>query len=277
MGDHFVLLVDRLITESTLEAAIESRNKALVGSSAPASTPQSESTVNKEKNGGGIGDGIRLTGKLAECRICQEEDDQANLETPCSCCGSLKFAHRKCVQRWCNEMGGTTCEICLQQFQPNYTAPPKLLIYGRIPLNFRENLQRQQIYNLRYIPSNSTERDVVGSSTDDYSASNARRSIMYCRSVAVMFMFFLVLRDALPIIFSGAELYSLALFSFVLLRTAGLVLPLYVMLRAITAFHRRQYQRQVINEPTTSENEGPDSLQQPSQPLPPQHHIIHVQ
>ena len=26
MGDHFVFLVDRLLTESTLEAAIESRN-----------------------------------------------------------------------------------------------------------------------------------------------------------------------------------------------------------------------------------------------------------
>jgi E3 ubiquitin-protein ligase DOA10 len=27
---------------------------------------------------------------LVECRICQDEDDDSNMETPCSCCGSLK-------------------------------------------------------------------------------------------------------------------------------------------------------------------------------------------
>jgi len=24
----------------------------------------------------------------------------------------LQYAHRACVQRWCNEKGDTTCEIC---------------------------------------------------------------------------------------------------------------------------------------------------------------------
>ncbi|KVH97747.1 Protein of unknown function DUF3675 [Cynara cardunculus var. scolymus] len=40
---------------------------------------------------------------IAECRICQEEDSIDKLETPCACNGSLKYAHRKCVQHWCNE------------------------------------------------------------------------------------------------------------------------------------------------------------------------------
>lgn len=26
----------------------------------------------------------------------------------------LQYAHRKCVQHWCNEKGDTTCEICHQ-------------------------------------------------------------------------------------------------------------------------------------------------------------------
>lgn len=26
----------------------------------------------------------------------------------------LQYAHRRCVQRWCNEKGNTTCEICQQ-------------------------------------------------------------------------------------------------------------------------------------------------------------------
>lgn len=27
---------------------------------------------------------------------------------------SCQFAHRECIQRWCEEKGNTTCEICLQ-------------------------------------------------------------------------------------------------------------------------------------------------------------------
>lgn len=81
----------------------------------------------------------------AECRICQDECAIKNLESPCACNGSLKvaflftvscgnysfpgklrkltqvlcfdqYAHRKCVQRWCNEKGNTICEICHQVY-----------------------------------------------------------------------------------------------------------------------------------------------------------------
>ncbi|KAL6878208.1 hypothetical protein ACP4OV_012378 [Aristida adscensionis] len=41
---------------------------------------------------------------MVECCICQE-DPAKNLESPCACSGSLKYAHRECVQRWCNEKG----------------------------------------------------------------------------------------------------------------------------------------------------------------------------
>lgn len=30
--------------------------------------------------------------QMAECRICQEEDQVSNLETPCACSGSLKVS-----------------------------------------------------------------------------------------------------------------------------------------------------------------------------------------
>jgi hypothetical protein len=36
----------------------------------------------------------------------------------CGCCSNeslvcaVQFAHRACVQRWCNEKGDVTCEIC---------------------------------------------------------------------------------------------------------------------------------------------------------------------
>ncbi|KAJ6794442.1 uncharacterized protein M6B38_389010 [Iris pallida] len=249
MGEHFVLLVDRLITESTLEAAIESRKQAKLGSSVGPkvdSSPWNSSTA---------------TGKLVECRICQDEDEDSNMEVPCSCSGSLKYAHRKCVQRWCNEKGDTVCEICLQQFKPNYTSPPKLFRYGRIPMNFRGNweISRRDIHNQQFMTMVQTNRDFVGSSSYDDYASSSTRSIMYCRFVAVIFMILLILRHALPMLMSGAEQYSLALFILLLLRTAGIVLPLYVMLRAVTTFHRRRLQQDAQELPTpTSEGENVD-------------------
>ncbi|XP_073006784.1 uncharacterized protein [Typha latifolia] len=249
MGDHFVLLVDRLLTESTLVAAIESRNQA---SNCPSSP--TKFNLSEEKN-----DSIKKpTGNVVECRICQEEDDDSNMETPCSCCGSLRYAHRKCVQKWCNEKGGTTCEICLQQFKPGYTAPPKLVLYGRrIPMNFRGNWASQENHNLRYIETSG--RNTIGSSTDDYSTSNAR-SIIYCRIVAIIFMVLLVLHDALPIILTESKLYSFTVLASALLRTAGIVLPIYIILRAILTFHHRQYQHQVTHESSIVESGSADSL-----------------
>ena len=85
MGDHFVLLVNRLLTESTLEAAIESRNLSM---QATASTVD-DTKIDKSFQKMDFGD-ISTPRKLVECRICQDEDDDSNMETPCSCCGSLK-------------------------------------------------------------------------------------------------------------------------------------------------------------------------------------------
>jgi len=72
MGDHFVFLVDRLLTESTLEAAIESQNRLW----------QAVPSANMSSS----------TGILEECRICHDEDDDKNMEIPCSCRGSLKVS-----------------------------------------------------------------------------------------------------------------------------------------------------------------------------------------
>lgn len=81
MGDHFVLLVDRLLTESTLEAAIESRKslkQAAIDETLIDCSPRKECEASLSPR------------KLVECRICQDEDIDSNMETPCSCCGSLK-------------------------------------------------------------------------------------------------------------------------------------------------------------------------------------------
>ncbi|XP_059450427.1 uncharacterized protein LOC132181295 isoform X2 [Corylus avellana] len=232
MGDHFVLLVDRLLTESTLEAAIESKNH--LQQATPSAIKDYLSSSHRMD--------INTPSKFVECRICHDEDEESSMETPCSCCGSLKFAHRKCVQRWCNEKGDTSCEICLQQFKPDYTAPPPLFHYGGIPMNFSGNweISRRDLHNPQFIPVIATGREFLDTDFEEYSTPTSR-SLICCRVVAIIFMVLLVLRHTLPIIISGAGEYSLTLFTLLMLRTIGILLPIYIMVRAFTAIQRRRH------------------------------------
>ncbi|KAL0396736.1 UNVERIFIED_CONTAM: hypothetical protein Scaly_0122000 [Sesamum calycinum] len=181
MADHLGLLVDHLLTESTLEAAIKSRNS--LNQVEPvafddmiiccSSHKESEATLSPRK--------------LVECRICQDEDIDSNMEIPCSCCGTLKYAHRKCIQRWCNEKGDTVCEICHQQFKPGYTAPPPIFRIGGLAMNLRGNWQiaRRDLNNPHIIAMVSTDRDFPDPEYDEYAVSTAR-SMLCCRSVATI-------------------------------------------------------------------------------------------
>lgn len=268
MGDHFVLLVDRLLTESTLEAAIESRNRSM----------QATSSAIEEKNMVNPSykvdyENISSPRKLVECRICQDEDEDSNMETPCSCCGSLKYAHRRCVQRWCNEKGDTNCEICHKPFEHGYTAPPPLFQFGRVPMNFRGNweISRRDINSPRIIAMVSANRNFINPEYDEDSRS-ATRSLICCRSAAFIFMVLLIVRHILPIILSGNTEYSFPLAMLLFLRTAGIVLPMYIMVRAVTSFQRRR-QHQVPSDSSfsSSDDETEDSTLQP------QPHIIRVQ
>ncbi|XP_031285270.1 uncharacterized protein LOC116143959 [Pistacia vera] len=266
MGDHFVLLVDRLLTESTLEAAIESRNRSLEAAKSTVDDSEVENFPQKIE----FRD-ISTPGKVVECRICQDEDEDSNMETPCSCCGSLKYAHRRCVQRWCNEKGDTTCEICHQQFRPGYTAPPPLFQFGHIPLSFRGNweISRRELNNPRIIAMVSTDRNFLHSPTyDDYSASTTR-SLICCRSFALIFMILLILRHTLPLILNGSNEFTFQLFLILFLRTLGIVLPIYVMVRAVTAFQRHRHQPE---PPSSSSNEETQHSTTPQ----PHAQILHV-
>ncbi|KAK8605420.1 hypothetical protein V6N13_102201 [Hibiscus sabdariffa] len=277
MGDHFVLLVDRLLTESTLEAAIESRNRSLQASALAADDKKVFDSSPKVD--------LSSPRKIVECRICQDEDEDSNMETPCSCCGSLEYAHRRCVQRWCNEKGNTTCEIChqfisdmlyrtylirssaFQQFKPGYTAPPPLLQIRRFPMNLRANweISRRELNNSRFIAVVSTDRHY-----DEYSVSTTRSSICY-RTVAIVFMLLLILRHTLPIMVAGTNDNTFLLFMLLLLPTVGIILPIYVMVKAMTAIrHRRQQQESPNSLFARSDEEIEHSIMQ-TQP-----HIVSI-
>ncbi|KAB5538114.1 hypothetical protein DKX38_015647 [Salix brachista] len=298
MGDHFVLLVNRLITESTLEAAIESRNLSMQATA-------SDTKIDKSFQKLDFGD-ISTPTKLVECRICQDEDEDSNMEAPCSCCGSLKasahgemclkhpylilvlnwhvqqlamfdwffilqYAHRRCIQKWCNEKGNTICEICLQDFKPGYTAPPPLFQIG-FPMNFRGNWEtsRRELNGPRFIAVVSSEHNFLNTDYYEYSASTTRNTI-YCRLIAVIFMVLLILRHALPLILNGTNNISFPAFMLLFIRVAGIILPIYVMLKTLTALQRRRLRQAPPNSSIHSYDE--DAEHSTPQPRP---HIINV-
>lgn len=246
-----MLLVDRLITESSLQDAIESRY-LLQYPKQTASHDNMDSSYKIDVNT------QSSAKKFAECRICHDEDVDSNMEAPCSCCGSLKYAHRKCVQRWCNEKGDTICEICQQQFKPDYTAPPALFHYGGIPMNFRGNweISRRDLQNPRFIAMVTTDHEYMNNDFDDEYSAPSSRSLLCCRIVAIIFIALLVLRHMLPILISGAGEYSLTLFTLLMLRTIGILFPIYIMVRAFTAIQRRRHQQDSQISPATSDEEN---------------------
>ncbi|KAK1552474.1 hypothetical protein Q3G72_017683 [Acer saccharum] len=126
MSDHLVLCVDRFTTPNSVQSLQGSETPISYGegSSSRVADPPACVVDVKEVGEHGVSEEEEPLIQMVECRICQEEDSIKNLEVPCGCSGSLKFAHRKCVQRWCNEKGDITCEICHQPYHPGYTAPP---------------------------------------------------------------------------------------------------------------------------------------------------------
>ncbi|XP_020218413.1 uncharacterized protein LOC109801714 [Cajanus cajan] len=211
--------------------------------------------------------------RLAECRICHDEDEESNMDTPCSCCGTLKYAHQKCVQRWCNEKGDTTCEICQQQLKPGYTAhPPPLSHYGGSPINLGDNweISRRDLHNRQFIAMFSADHHEFLELDLEYSSTPSRRSIICCRIVAIIFIVLLLLRHTLPIIFilSGAGEYSLTIFMLIVLRIIRMIVPVYITTKAITAIQLFQYQG---HQHSPEQEYGENEIGQP------QLRVIHIQ
>lgn len=55
-----------------------------------------------------------------ECRLCLLSDPEDDLIRPCSCSGSVRYTHRRCLDRWRTVSPHpdslTTCEICKSRF-----------------------------------------------------------------------------------------------------------------------------------------------------------------
>ncbi|KAJ6795664.1 Uncharacterized protein M6B38_225855 [Iris pallida] len=176
------------------------------------------------------------------CRICHEEEEEKSttMESPCSCSGTLKFAHRECIQRWCNEKGSAVCEICLQKFEPGYTVPVKLALID-IAVTIRGSLE---VPRLNYESRN--QGGVDDESDDDYPDCSpaSDRGVGICRSVAVIVTLILLARHFFVVVTTDAGHYPYTLATVFMLRACGILLPLYLVLRLIAAYQKGRLQHE---------------------------------
>uniref|UniRef100_A0A1J3DKK8 Putative E3 ubiquitin ligase SUD1 n=1 Tax=Noccaea caerulescens TaxID=107243 RepID=A0A1J3DKK8_NOCCA len=193
-------------------------------------------------------DGANL--KISRCRICHEEEAESFFEVPCACSGTVKFAHRDCIQRWCNEKGNTTCEICLQVYRHGYTAVPKQpkLIEAEV-ITIRENGRRRS-------------RRLVSISQPDYPQCNsvADRGAFFCRSLTFTISVLLLMKHTLDVIY-GTEEYPFTVFTVLTLKAIGILLPMFIIIRTIASIQktlRRRHQYPEFEEDTLSSDDDLD-------------------
>ncbi|KAK4751854.1 hypothetical protein SAY87_020652 [Trapa incisa] len=201
--------------------------------------------------GGGEGEGCstkaakknKKKARVVECRICQEEDEVSSMESPCACNGTLKFAHRKCIQRWCNKKGDINCEICNQDFSPNYFLPPATINPDLLAIDVGQawghniNLRDSHLIALA-----AAEHQLLQSDYDDYAVESSS-SIACLRYVAFILLIILLLRQALIVTReTGIVQGSSKIFNFQVsvLQFAGFLLPCYVMARSWYIQSRRR-------------------------------------
>ncbi|XP_057424696.1 uncharacterized protein LOC130718198 [Lotus japonicus] len=212
-------------------------------------------------------DDLRSLSGISRCRICHEEEFESSkqLEAPCACSGTVKFAHRDCIQTWCNEKGNTTCEICLQQYEPGYTAPPKKSPISDAAMTIRDSLQiprEQEQINTRIVVG-IVEGVRIQNNYSECSYA-ADRSASCCRSLALAFTLILLVRHLFALLTNGMEDYPFTILTVFMLRASGIIIPMYIIIKTIGGIHdsvRRHYQDSdddtSISDEGDEENEGP--------------------
>nr|AJK93584.1 RING/FYVE/PHD zinc finger superfamily protein [Suaeda glauca] len=246
MGDHHVVCVDKLIASDSLQSAKGTEASESAGDTHVNVAESSNSHEHQEVEEDVVPDEEQPLIQVLECRICQEEDSVKNLEAPCSCSGSLKYAHRKCVQKWCNEKGDVICEICQQTYQPGYTAPPPPPNDDTaidISAQWTVSGGPFDLNDSRLLAMAAAERHLLEAEYDEYGETNVNGAA-FCRSAALILMALLLLRHAFYVTSPDGEEDDVStFFSLFLIRAAGFLLPCYIMAWAISILQRRR-QRQ---------------------------------
>ncbi|CAA6667728.1 unnamed protein product [Spirodela intermedia] len=144
---------------------------------------------------------------MIECKICQEEGEEGDMEAPCACSGTIKFAHRKCVERWCNKKGNIICEICNQAYAPNYSVPRK----DCMTIDIRQGWGPQiDLDAPHFFAIAAAEQQFLHVEYDDFSVSNTS-GVLCCRYMAFMLLLLLIIRQALMLTGESGTLRNLSI------------------------------------------------------------------
>ncbi|KAK4345338.1 hypothetical protein RND71_035514 [Anisodus tanguticus] len=242
MVDEFMVCVDRIIIATTCFKDSQILLTDVVDATAN-SNVENNSRKTDEITSGGEG---CSKGSVRECRICQEEDEENDMEAPCACNGTLKFAHRKCIQKWCNKKGDITCEICNKVFSPNYTLPPARSNPDVMAIDIRQSWgPGMDIRNPHFVAFAAAEHQFLQSEYDDYAIASSG-SLACFRYVAIIFMLLLLIRQTFLVTRDFVMVQdSSTFFNFQisLLQLVAFLLPCYVMARTwymIQCRRRRQ-------------------------------------
>ncbi|XP_019423984.1 PREDICTED: uncharacterized protein LOC109333136 isoform X2 [Lupinus angustifolius] len=239
MGDNFIVCIDQIIASSTrcfgpfeevggrvcddgVGSVSDKGNGGGEGEEEEEDGCSSSSSSNK------VDDDVAVV--VEECRICQEEDKVQDMEAPCSCNGSLKFAHRKCIQRWCNKKGNIICEICNQAFSPNYSIPP-VRSNDIMAIDIRQEWGRSSDLHLALT---SAEHQLLQTEYEDYAITQIS-SIACLRSATLTLVIILLIRQALMVTANsarGKDSSNIFSFQISLLQFAGILLPCCAMARS---------------------------------------------
>lgn len=84
--------------------------------------PTSTSNLSKEAPSPQKGNHSRTSSSYEQCRVCQQDKDEALIDLGCHCRGGLAKAHRSCIDTWFRTKGSNKCEIC-QGVAANVSSP----------------------------------------------------------------------------------------------------------------------------------------------------------
>ncbi|KAG6532253.1 hypothetical protein ZIOFF_006092 [Zingiber officinale] len=123
---------------------------------------------------------------------------ETNLRLP-----SFQFAHRECVQRWCDEKGSNVCEICRQVFEPGYTfSEKKAMVDVVVTIRISHDAESHDFNDEN---SGGTGYNYVECST------SSQRGAIVCRSVAIMLTVMLLARNFFTVMMLGSGQYAFSI------------------------------------------------------------------
>ncbi|GMP28878.1 hypothetical protein CsSME_00004236 [Camellia sinensis var. sinensis] len=216
MSDHLVLCADHLVTSASLESMRHFGEGTSTYSVEQyhAENWDLEAFTYSDEEGG-------------------DEGFVKELEAPCACNGSLKFAHRKCIQRWCNEKMNTICEICHQPYQPGYTAPTSLPHCDDTALD----ISPREIRSPGVVAASASTDNLLEGEYDEYATARGAKTAIF-RSVVLILMAILMMRHAFSLVEEeDSDMYNLL--SAFLLRILAFLMPVYIMAWIVTVLLRR--------------------------------------